>query len=174
MPTNLTEIQDDSSTFNLPDGTLSFSDYYSSPLNRFSDAFTKNRQQYASKTLHYFNAPIAVSITHINDICRKFNISEAVRVLAFSDKTTGRPNGSGLVEWESLEEALEALVVCNHEEIPHPSGKYPFLLKLCFASPGRDARLLRPVDLVEVKWVDDRGYQGRKDDVVEEDAPFFG
>lgn len=152
-----------------------YSDYFSSPLNRFTDHYTRNRQQYASKTLHYFNAPCAVSITNINDICRKFNIPEAVRVLAFSDRASQRPNGSGLIEWEYLEDALDALVACNHEEVPHPSGKYPFLLKLCFASPGRDARVLRPGDLVEVKWCDDVGYlakQGRQ--ATEDNLRKFG
>ena len=148
----------DARTLNLSDGTLSYSDYFSSPLNRFSEHYTKNRQQYASKTLHYFNAPVAVTLTDVNDICRKFNIPEAVRMLAFTDRLSNKPSGSGLIEWECLDDSLDALVICNHEEIPHPSGQYPFLLKLCFASPGRDARVLRPGDLVEVKWVDDQGY----------------
>ena len=52
MPANTNFLNDDD-LFNLQDGTISYSDYFSSPLNRFSEHYTKNRQQYASKTLHY-------------------------------------------------------------------------------------------------------------------------
>ena len=52
-----------------------------------------------------------------------------------------KPSGSGLIEWAGTSDALTALCVMNHAEVEH--GRYPFLLKLCFATPGRDARVVQ-------------------------------
>ncbi len=64
-------------------------------------------------------------------------------------------SSSGLIQFESVAEAMEALVLCNHVSIPNPSvylsivsnihtliyvyitgGKFPFVFKLCFSSTG--------------------------------------
>ena len=44
----------DEATFDLPDGSRNMTDFSPSQLNRFN-SIQRNRQQYANKTLHYFN-----------------------------------------------------------------------------------------------------------------------
>lgn len=135
--------------FVLPDGSESSADFSPSQLNRFN-SMQKNRQQYANKTLHYFNAPGAIKLDSINRVCRKYRAPLALRILAFGEKMNNtKPSGSGLIEWDTTSDALTALAVLNHAEVHHV--KYNFLLKLCFATPGRDARVVRPGDIVEVR-----------------------
>jgi len=43
-------------------------------------------------------------------------------------------SSSGLLEFDNVSEALEALVCCNHARIPNQSSRFPFIMKLCFSS----------------------------------------
>ena len=52
-------------------------------------------------------------------------------VKMFPSKT--ERSSSGLIEFETLNDALEGLVVCNHQPIPNPNGKFPYIMKLCFS-----------------------------------------
>lgn len=38
------------------------------------------------------------------------------------------------MEFEDIEEAIEAIVVLNHAPIENPNGKFPYTMKLCFSS----------------------------------------
>lgn len=40
---------------------------------------------------------------------------------------------SGLVEFDSVQEACEAIAIVNHTEIPGTNKKYPYCMKLCFS-----------------------------------------
>lgn len=53
-------------------------------------------------------------------------------VKMFPSKT--ERSSSGLIEFDSLGAALEGLVTCNHQPIPNPNGKFPYIMKLCFSS----------------------------------------
>ncbi|KAI0229730.1 Heterogeneous nuclear ribonucleoprotein L [Lamellibrachia satsuma] len=48
---------------------------------------------------------------------------------AKSDKSS-----TGLLEWETKADAIESLMCANHVQIPNPTGKYPYTLKLCFSA----------------------------------------
>ena len=43
-------------------------------------------------------------------------------------------NSWGLIGFETVSEAVEALVCCNHLPVPNPTGKFPYIMKLCFSS----------------------------------------
>ena len=45
-------------------------------------------------------------------------------------------NTSGVLEWNTVEEACDALIFCNHTVIPSPGDRVPFVLRLAFSSSG--------------------------------------
>lgn len=46
---------------------------------------------------------------------------------------TSARSSSGLVQFKDTEEAVNALALANHASIPNPSGKSPYVMKLCFS-----------------------------------------
>ena len=123
-------------------------DFSNSGNNRHHSNLYKHKQQYANKTLHYFSAPLDITINMINPVCRNLNIPECSRLLTFGAKNGQRFTGTGLIEWENTDKALTALASLNHRMIE--GNGQQFQLKLCFASSGRDARLMRPGDICEI------------------------
>uniref|UniRef100_A0A3Q3B5Q2 Heteroous nuclear ribonucleoprotein L n=1 Tax=Kryptolebias marmoratus TaxID=37003 RepID=A0A3Q3B5Q2_KRYMA len=95
--------------YQLEDNTSSFKDFRGSRNNRFTspEQAAKNRIQYPSNVLHFFNAQIKIFLER---------------------------SSSGLLEWESINDAMEALAMMNHYQIKNPSGLYPYTLKLCFST----------------------------------------
>jgi hypothetical protein len=77
--------------------------------------------------------------------------------LYLADRST-----SGFVEWETMEAAVEALILANHTELPNKSSKlnltsynclicviifleiletgHPYMFKVCFTQPGRPSQ----------------------------------
>lgn len=49
-------------------------------------------------------------------------------------------NSSGVLEWNSVEEACDALIFCNHTVIPSPGDRVPFVMRLAFSSSGAAER----------------------------------
>ncbi|CAH1397467.1 unnamed protein product [Nezara viridula] len=43
-------------------------------------------------------------------------------------------SSSGLLEFEDLADAVNALIYCNHAPIKNPDSKFPYMMKLCFSS----------------------------------------
>ncbi|KAA0184109.1 Heterogeneous nuclear ribonucleoprotein L, partial [Fasciolopsis buskii] len=60
-------------------------------------------------------------------------------------KTNGRTS-SGVVQWNSVDDALTALAFCNHTIIPNPDGGLPFIVKFSFANS-----LIGDLDMMVVK-----------------------
>ena len=127
-------LADVQSPYQLSDGTNSFQDFMGSKNNRFinPEMASKNRIQPPSKILHFFNTPPGLSSNDIEDIFTGNGSPKPKCVKMFPSKT--ERSSSGLIEFETLAEALEGLVTCNHQPIPNPNGKFPYIMKLCFSS----------------------------------------
>uniref|UniRef100_A0A8C1X0X4 Heterogeneous nuclear ribonucleoprotein L n=1 Tax=Cyprinus carpio TaxID=7962 RepID=A0A8C1X0X4_CYPCA len=104
-------------SYQLEDGSCSFKDFHGNRNNRFTTAeqAAKNRIQQPSNVLHFFNGPPDCTVE------------------AFS-QVRGERSSSGLLEWESVNDAMEALAMMNHYQMTNPSGPYPYTLKLCFST----------------------------------------
>ncbi|GIY72902.1 heterogeneous nuclear ribonucleoprotein L [Caerostris extrusa] len=127
--------------YTLPDGSPSFKDYMGNRNNRFTnpEAASKNRILPPSKMLHFFNAPFGISEDEMKKYVDVFEEKEATppsSVKLFTSKNKSERSSSGLIEFNTVSQSLEALALCNHVPIPNPSGKFPYILKLCFSSTG--------------------------------------
>jgi heterogeneous nuclear ribonucleoprotein L len=120
--------------YQLADGTLSFQDFSGSKNNRFStpEMASKNRIQPPSKILHFFNTPPGLESKDVEELFTDHGSPAPKCVKLFPSKT--ERSSSGLIEFETLGDALEALVSCNHQPVPNPNGKFPYIMKLCFSS----------------------------------------
>ena len=128
-------LADVQSPYQLPDGSPSFQDFMGSKNNRFinPEMASKNRIQPPSKILHFFNTPPGLESSDIEDIFTNSGLCAKPKCVKMFPSKTER-SSSGLIEFETLPEALEGLVVCNHQPIPNPNGKFPYIMKLCFSS----------------------------------------
>uniref|UniRef100_A0A0P4WB81 RRM domain-containing protein n=1 Tax=Scylla olivacea TaxID=85551 RepID=A0A0P4WB81_SCYOL len=120
--------------YDLPDGTPSFKDYMGNKNNRFinPEMASKNRIQPPSKILHFFNTPPGLDEETLKQVFLEGEVVEPKSIKLFPSKT--ERSSSGLLEFNNISEALEALVVGNHAPIPNPNSKFPFIMKLCFSS----------------------------------------
>uniref|UniRef100_A0A4W3H7Z3 RRM domain-containing protein n=1 Tax=Callorhinchus milii TaxID=7868 RepID=A0A4W3H7Z3_CALMI len=123
-----------SQSYELQDGTNSYKDFTDSRNNRFCNPgqASKNRIQPPSSVLHFFNAPIGVTEETFQQMCEDSDLKSFLTYKTFSGKSDR--SLSGLLEWQSKDEAVEALAMLNHYQIKNPSGPYPYTLKLCFSS----------------------------------------
>ena len=120
--------------YELPDGSPSFMDFMGNKNNRFinPEMAAKNRIQPPSKILHFFNTPPGLEASDIEQIFLAQNTPRPKCIKMFPSKTDR--SSSGLIEFESLPEALESLVIANHIPVDNPNGKFPYIMKLCFSS----------------------------------------
>jgi len=120
--------------YDLPDSTPSFKDYMGNKNNRFinPEQASKNRIQPPSKILHFFNTPPNISENAMRDVFMEEDVTPPKGMKLFQSKTDR--SSSGLLEFNDISEALEALVCCNHARIPNPNSRFPFVMKLCFSS----------------------------------------
>ncbi|XP_046898983.1 heterogeneous nuclear ribonucleoprotein L isoform X2 [Hypomesus transpacificus] len=125
-------------SYELEDGSSSFKDFHGSRNNRFTspEQAAKNRIQHPSNVLHFFNGQPDISNEIFIQVCDELGIKSASNVKLFSGKSgaTGERSSSGLLEWESINDAMEALALMNHYQMKNPSGPYPYTLKLCFST----------------------------------------
>ncbi|MCJ8748871.1 hypothetical protein PDJAM_G00169810 [Pangasius djambal] len=121
-------------SYQLEDGSTSFKDFHGSRNNRFSTAeqAAKNRIQRPSNVLHFFNGQPDSSVEIFNQISEELAIKPPNSVKLFTGKS--ERSASGLLEWETINDAMEALSVMNHYQMKNPTGPYPFTLKLCFST----------------------------------------
>jgi len=123
--------------FELPDGTESYASFERDRNNRFDtpEKAAKNRILAPTKTLHFYNVPKLEDA----DLEAVFTSKEApvpARIKWFpsaSDKSA-----SGNAEFDSVQEAAEALVLCNHAQIEGSNYKFPYTMKLCFSHGPRE------------------------------------
>ncbi|XP_074466912.1 heterogeneous nuclear ribonucleoprotein L-like isoform X3 [Sebastes fasciatus] len=120
--------------YQLEDNTSSFKDFHGSRNNRFTspEQAAKNRIQHPSNVLHFFNAQPDISVEIFNQACEELEIKLPTSVKLFTGKS--ERSSSGLLEWESINDAMEALALINHFQMKNPSGPYPYTLKLCFST----------------------------------------
>uniref|UniRef100_A0AAY4DNG9 RRM domain-containing protein n=1 Tax=Denticeps clupeoides TaxID=299321 RepID=A0AAY4DNG9_9TELE len=116
-------------SYTLEDGTNSFKDFHGSRNNRFNspEQAAKNRIQHPSNVLHFFNAQPDVTSDVFS--CSQEKVRHSSKLLA-----AGERSSSGLLEWESINDAMEALAMMNHYQMQNPNGPYPYTLKLCFST----------------------------------------
>uniref|UniRef100_A0AAQ5YQK7 RRM domain-containing protein n=1 Tax=Amphiprion ocellaris TaxID=80972 RepID=A0AAQ5YQK7_AMPOC len=125
--------------YELDDGTSSFKDFHGSRNNRFTspEQAAKNRIQHPSNVLHFFNAQPDVTPEVFSQICEEIGVKSPVNVKMFTGKSGAAPSdrsASGLLEWESINDAMEALALMNHYQMKNAAGPYPYTLKLCFST----------------------------------------
>ena len=127
-------LADVQAPYQLADGTPSFQDFMGSKNNRFinPEMASKNRIQPPSKILHFFNTPPGLESKDVEELFTDHGSPAPKCVKLFPSKT--ERSSSGLIEFETLGDALEALVSCNHQPVPNPNGKFPYIMKLCFSS----------------------------------------
>ncbi|XP_064484874.1 heterogeneous nuclear ribonucleoprotein L-like isoform X2 [Ornithodoros turicata] len=129
-------LNDVQQPFELSDGTPSFKDFMGNRNNRFTnpEAASKNRIQPPSRVLHFFNTPFGIGEEDLKKLFEEAGCPFPNTIKMFTSKT--ERSSSGLLEFESVSDAIEALIVCNHTPINNPNGKFPYILKLCFSSSG--------------------------------------
>jgi len=127
-----TSLNDEANPYPLDDGTKSYVNYSNSRNNRFNNqtAASKNRTQPPCKLLHFFNAPPKFTDQQINEIFVKAVGKAPKSIKPFASKTD--KSSTGLLEFDNTAEAVEALVMANHEPVSVKESKNPFLFKLCF------------------------------------------
>jgi heterogeneous nuclear ribonucleoprotein L len=127
-------LADVQSPYQLPDATPSFQDFMGNKNNRFMnpEMASKNRIQPPSKILHFFNTPPGLDEHEVEKLFMDHGAPQPKCVKMFPSKTDR--SSSGLIEFVSQSDALEGLVCCNHLPVNNPSGKFPYIMKLCFSS----------------------------------------
>ncbi|XP_061638093.1 heterogeneous nuclear ribonucleoprotein L-like isoform X1 [Phyllopteryx taeniolatus] len=125
--------------YELEDGSSSFKDFHGSRNNRFTspEQAAKNRIQHPSNVLHFFNAQPDVTPEIFSQICEDIGVKCPINVKMFTGKSGAAPSdrsASGLLEWESINDAMEALALMNHYQMKNATGPYPYTLKLCFST----------------------------------------
>ncbi|OON16435.1 hypothetical protein X801_07753 [Opisthorchis viverrini] len=129
------EVLNNTLPHKLFDGSPSFQDFSSSRNNRYTTmaSASKNRLFKPSSTLHYWNCPLGFNLDDMRAICENLHAPLPSKFAAYT-KGSGR-SSSGLVQWDNESDALAALAIVNHHEIPNPDdGRHTFILKLSFAA----------------------------------------
>ncbi|XP_049819298.1 heterogeneous nuclear ribonucleoprotein L isoform X2 [Aethina tumida] len=118
----------------LPDKSPSYKEYITNKNNRFMNPAmaSKNRIQPPSKILHFFNTPPQVTEVELIQVFREYDVVPPKAVKLFPMKS--ERSSSGLLEFENTNDAVAAVMACNHAAIESPGTKFPFIMKLCFSS----------------------------------------
>ncbi|XP_040042809.2 heterogeneous nuclear ribonucleoprotein L-like isoform X1 [Gasterosteus aculeatus] len=123
-----------SQVFELADGCSSYQDFGLTRNNRFSSAqSSRNIIQPPAAVLHFYNAPPTLSQHQLHELCAERDVPAFTKFKVF-DAKSGSKTLSGLLEFDSKTEAVEALTVLNHHQIRIPNCSNPFTLKLCFST----------------------------------------
>lgn len=123
----------------LPDKTSSYKDFSNSRLNRFMvpEAAMKNRTCHPMKHLYFYHAPPHITPDELMNLMQDNEAPRPTNAKIFESKTGIESKSSaGILEFETEEDATDALVLCNHLAINHESSKFPFVVKLSFAAPN--------------------------------------
>ncbi|XP_060520438.1 heterogeneous nuclear ribonucleoprotein L [Cylas formicarius] len=118
----------------LPDKSPSYKEYLNNKNNRFMNPSmaSKNRIQAPSKILHFFNTPPQVTEEELIQVFKDYDVVHPKNVKLFPMKS--ERSSSGLLEFDTIAEAVAAVMACNHAAIESPGTKFPFIMKLCFSS----------------------------------------
>ncbi len=104
---------------NLKDGTSSYKEYIGNRNNRYQTLETaqKNKPLPPSCVLYWYNAPPGITQEQIFKIFTDAGALLPVRWKIFPKKID--KSSTGLVEWDNVSDATEALILANHTEINH-------------------------------------------------------
>ncbi|KHN84048.1 Heterogeneous nuclear ribonucleoprotein L [Toxocara canis] len=143
----LHEIRD---PFTLPDGTPSFRDYVGSRNQRYTtpELAARNRIVKPTNVLHWFNAPVTMTEDKLKELFADGGAATPKSVTVFPQRS--ERSSSGICEFESTEQAVEAILLANHTPVKSPVGKVPYIVKLAFAA-GRDEK----VSVYRERWMGD-------------------
>merc|ERR1740129_1600444 len=114
------------------DGSPGFMDFEGCRKNRFDtpDRAAKNRIVPPTKTLHFYNVPKMDD----DDFRELFTQQGATRPLNVKWLPYKNERSvSGIVEFDDVVEASEALVLVNHMKIEGDDPRRPYDMKLCFS-----------------------------------------
>lgn len=132
-PSNCPDISD--TVPNSDPMQLFYSDFY----NRFKPNFSsKSKINVPSPTLHFFNVPSTFTAEEIADVFISAKVKDPSQVVIFPRKSSLQRGSlvTGLIEFDSTEEATEGVVMVNHTRLLLPQVSHPFHIKLSF-SPAR-------------------------------------
>ncbi|KAF6200053.1 hypothetical protein GE061_006353 [Apolygus lucorum] len=120
--------------FELPDGTNSWKDFSNSKNNRFLTPAmaNKNRLNFPSKVLHFFNMPPDLTEERLELFVMNTTKITLVDITVFPNKS--EKCSSGLMEFESIADAITCVVLCNNVPMHSVDNGPPFFIKLCFSS----------------------------------------
>lgn len=118
---------------NLKDGTTSYKEYLGNRNNRYqtAEAAQKNKPLPPSCVLYWYNAPPGITEEQIFKVFQEAGAMVPTRWKIFPKKID--KSSTGLIEWENVSDATEALILANHTEIHHSSSKFPYIFKMCFS-----------------------------------------
>lgn len=136
-PSRKERVEDIRKPHELSDGTDSFESFYGDRNNRFDtpERAAKNRVMPPTRVLHFYNTPV-LSEDQMGDLFVDHEAACPTNVRWFDNKREGSRTGSGVVEFETVEEALEALVLVNNLRVEGVEGDaegQEFDIKLCFS-----------------------------------------
>lgn len=139
-PSKQTSLRDINDPFDMADGTPSFKDYTNSRNQRFltAESAARNRIVRPQAVLHWYNAPPGIDDKTIVEMFESAGVKPPNSVSIFPSKT--ERSSAGVCEFDSVEDATDALVIVNHTPMePVGGGKAPFIVKLAFAG-SRDGQ----------------------------------
>lgn len=134
-------IADSKDAHTLADGSAACMSFLESKNNRFKmvpggvDPFS--RIQPPSKVIHYFNAPPECDEERLRQLLTDVGAILPIKMTDF--KKSGARHSSGLFEFGDVKEAIEALVLTNHQILHRePNGEgQAFTIKLAFSSSSQ-------------------------------------
>jgi len=125
----------------LADGTRSFMDYSDARGNRYltPEAAAKNKLAPPNNVLYFWNAPFDVTQEEISQLLEEAQVPKLPEVKLFPNKQADSSKSkvkvaSGMLEFGSIEDAVEALCLANNLPIFREDVRFPFAFKLSFAS----------------------------------------
>lgn len=118
----------------LPDGSPSYIGYERSRNQRYTtpELANKNRKSGPSKIVHFFNAPPSISEKRIRQILKDEAKLDPLAVRLFPQ--VSERSQTGIIEFETVEEGIEAVAKCCHTPVESPFGNRPFIVKFAFFS----------------------------------------
>ncbi|XP_034043452.1 heterogeneous nuclear ribonucleoprotein L-like isoform X2 [Thalassophryne amazonica] len=120
--------------FELADGSNSFQNFSLSRSNQFrGPQNSRNIIQPPAAILHFYNAPPTFSQHQLHKMCSQHNIPAFTKFKLFDTKPDSKTL-SGLLEFVSKTDAVDALTVLNHHQIRTTNSANLFTLKLCFST----------------------------------------
>eukprot|EP00090_Calanus_glacialis_P001088 TRINITY_DN10770_c0_g1_i1.p1 TRINITY_DN10770_c0_g1~~TRINITY_DN10770_c0_g1_i1.p1 ORF type:complete len:417 (+),score=142.28 TRINITY_DN10770_c0_g1_i1:193-1443(+) len=127
-----THVEDIRKPHELPDGSDSFQSFLRDRNNRFDtpERAAKNRIIPPTKILHFYNVP-KMDDDRLIDVFAEQHAPCPTRVKWFEAKSA--KSASGLAEFDTVEDSVEALVMVNNTKVECEDEGRPYDMKLCFS-----------------------------------------